>query len=214
MTLSAANVSAAVIYGDRGVFESQLGALITDDYSAAGYLAGDSLDLATFDIHTDGNISAVLGETDYTSTGFDDNNLIVNQRDGDPAYCAGCNGSYELGFTTTSIGNADGVFGVGLDLLGTTEGVFGTTAFVTFGDGSTANYGLPDRVDTFWGITSDLLISSIHFGLLDGAVNTDNSVQRMGHDNLTIGAKASVPAPATVVLLGLALIGLAYRRQR
>ena len=216
LSLATANVAnAALIFNDRPTFEAALGTFIVDDYSNPGYLMGDDLDLPTFDIHSDNNMSAIVGETQYTSTGFPDNNFITGQSSGDPFYCAGCNGSYLLDFTSTSVGTAQGVFGVGLDIEGIAENVFGTTAFVTFGDGSTGNFMIPESVDAFWGITDALLISSIHFGLMDGGTNTDNSVQRMAHDNLTIGPRlTAVPEPATLWSFALGLVGLAVLARR
>ena len=65
------------------------------------------------------------------------------------------------------------------------ENPFGTTAFVTYGDGTTHNFAMPEE-DAFWGLTSDALITTIHFGLPDGGTSTDG--QRFNMDNLTIGA--------------------------
>ncbi len=197
------SAEAFTIFSDRSTFESELDSFIVDDYSDPGYLAGDDLNLATFDIHTDANISSIIGETQYTSTGSTDLNFIPGQPS-DPYYCTGCNGSFLLDFTSTSVGTSSGVFGVGFDIEGTAEGVFGTFAFVTFGDGSTENFLLPEFQDVFWGINSDLLISSIHFGLEDGLPNTNNDVQRMALDNLTIGSggtTTAVPEPVSTLAL-------------
>ncbi len=208
MAINSPVQAATSIFSDRSTFEVEVDTFIVDDYSAPGYFAGDQLDLGTFDIHSDANMSSIIGETKYTTTGFSDNNLIVNQSSGDPAYCAGCNGSFLLDFTSTSVGSSSGVFGVGFDIEDIAQDVFGTFAFVTFGDGSTNNFFLPEQQDVFWGITSDLLISSIHFGLEDGLPNTENSVQRMALDNLTIasgGTATPVPEPASI--LGLLAFG-------
>ncbi|NES19035.1 MAG: PEP-CTERM sorting domain-containing protein [Symploca sp. SIO3E6] len=215
----AGSAEAFSIFSDRSTFESQLDNFIVDDYSNPGYLAGDNFDGINFDSHTDTNISSIIGETQYTTTGFDNNNLIAGQP-GAPYYCAGCNGSFLLDFTSTSVGNSSGVSGVGFDIEGTAEDVFGNFAFVTFGDGSSDNFFLPERVDEFWGITSDLLISSIHFGLEDGGANTDNDVQRMALDNLTIGSSetaTSVPEPASTLALlafGAAAAGTVLKKKK
>ena len=65
------------------------------------------------------------------------------------------------------------------------------TAFITFGDGSTSNIALPEERGCvprggpcFFGITSDLLVKSIHIGLPDGGATTSGSLIM---DNLTIG---------------------------
>ena len=62
---------------------------VKDAQDNPGYFAGDIFDGANFDVFTDAAISTVIGETQYTSTGFVDNNLITNQAN-DPYYCAGC----------------------------------------------------------------------------------------------------------------------------
>ena len=211
ITFGVASVSqeaqAFVLFANRTTFEDQLDNIIVDDYSNPGYLAGDSFDGATFDVHTDANMSSIVGETQYTSTGFDNNNIITNQSSGDFVYCTGCNGSFLLDFTSTSVGDSSGVFGVGFDIFGG-QNVFGTIAFVTFGDGSTINLDIPDIPDInvgqqFWGMTSDLSISSIHFGLEDGGTNTNGAVQRMALDNLIIGSKSTqtIPEPSSLLAI-------------
>lgn len=192
--------SIAALFTDRANFENQLDVFVTDDYNQTLYP-----DL----VYTDADMSAVLGETIYQATGFTDTNLVPD--DGGGYYCAGCNGSFLLDFTATSVGGAAGVFGVGFDIYGD-ENVSGNTAFVTYGDNSTANFTLPDASFgefPFWGITDNLLISTIHIGLVDGGSNTSNSV-RMALDNLTIGSAAdvsAVPIPAAIWLFGTALLG-------
>ncbi len=78
-------------------------------------------------------------------------------------------------------------------------------AFVTFGDGSTANYLL--TTSTYFGITSTLGIKTIDVGLIDGGITGPDPSDPIGHpgnfaeiDNLTIGA-APVPEPAGWLLL-------------
>src|SRR5688500_17216263 len=73
---------------------------VTDDYSNPGYVFSQD----------DVTMSAILGETDYMTTGFLNWNLVSGGY-----YCAGCNGSFELSFLTTTVGNAEGVNGVGVD---------------------------------------------------------------------------------------------------
>lgn len=188
---------------DRTTFEAALSASVIDDYENASY---------GFD-QSDAVMSGVLGETQYTTTGFSDLNLVF-EGGGEHYYCAGCNGSFLLDFTSTSVGTSDGVFGVGFEFFNQSSPLY--YGLVTYGDGSIENIafnpiGLPDL--EFWGITSDLLISSIHFGLIDGGVTTEGN---FGLDNLTIGSApvSSVPEPASLALLSLGLAGIGFRRKK
>jgi hypothetical protein len=185
--------AATTIYADRPSFEASLGASVIDDYSNPGY---------TF-LQSNAVMSNVLGETDYASTGnlpFEIN--IVDQFEF--YYCAGCNGSFILSFTTTSVGAPDGVFGVGFEFYNALLGVSPDLlydAFVTFGDSSQQNIPLPFAVllpplTTFFGITSDLSIKSIAIGLPNGQATNQGS---FGIDNLTIGK----PVPGPLPLLGI-----------
>lgn len=207
LVVSGAVSALPVLDTDRATFEARLGTMIVDGYDTPLYPAG-------FNVLTDADMSARLGETRYQSTGFPNLNIVT-----DGHYCAGCNGSFLLDFTATSVGTSDGVYGVGLDVSGD-EDVYGTVAFVTFGDGATANYAIPALSAglQFWGLSSDTLIRTIHFGLADGGTNTSQSVQRMALDNLTIGSRggpAPVAEPASLALLGLAcgLVGWRTRRR-
>lgn len=213
--LAASPASAFTVFSDRTAFQVQLGASITDDYTNPGY---DIDPVTGVNFLTDVEMSAVLGETIYQATGFPNNNIVgalIGSRTG---YCAGCNGSFLLSFTSTSVGSGAGVFGVGLDLIAN-AGNFNTpkdiySAFVTFGDGSTANFSLP-FVDTegdlssfpFFGLTSERLVTSIAFGLPDGGVTTEGS---FAINNLTIGAEVPGPLP----LFGVAAAFGASRRIR
>lgn len=213
--LAAGPASAFILFDDRATFQAQLGASITDDYTNPGY---DINPATGVNFLTDAEMNAVLGETIYTPTGFSNNNIVGQVVLGRNGYCAGCNGSFLLSFTSTSVGSDVGVFGVGLDLISNT-GDFETgknlyTAFVTFGDGSTANFELP-FVDNegdpssfpFFGLTSDQLVRSIAFGLPDGEVSTEGS---FAITNLTIGAEVPGPLP----LIGVAAAFGASRRIR
>lgn len=202
-------------FTDRALFEDNLGAVITDDYSSGEYFSGDLSDGALLDIHSNANMSAVFGETDYQSTGFGsfENNIIAGQ-ESNPFYCAGCNGSFTLGFTTTSIGDANGVFGAGFDFTNSDSNTQ-YHAFVTFGDSSTQDFLLPisNGLEEFFGITSDAQIKSIALGLANGGTTSFGS---FGIDNLTIGTApvGTVPAPATLALFGLGLAGLSCSKRK
>ncbi len=188
--LGSSAIAAPTYFAARPAFSGQLGASVTDNYSNPGYVF----------IQNNAVMNAVLGETDYRTTGFNDLNIVSGG-----TYCAGCNGSFELSFTTTSVGDANGVFGVGLDVLDNS----GYFAFVTFGDGSTDNVLV---TGSFFGLTSPQEVKSIHFGLTGGG-STQGGVFRI--DNLTIGAAgAAVPEPTTTALLTLALLGLAATRRK
>ena len=198
--LGVGSANAAVIYESRAAFDGAVGSSVTDDYQAAGYTGfiGDSA------------MSAVLGETDYRTTGHTDNMY------GNGIACGGCNGSWEMSFTTTSIGTATGVYGAAFDYANSDNLPY--VAFVTFGDNSTAEHALssaPIPVSTtpfFFGITSDTLIKSIHLGLTGGGATQGGYFYA---DNLTIAAgSGSVPVPSSLALLLLGLAGIRYSRTK
>ena len=163
----------------RATFLGRLNTSVTDDYSALGYKSGDLTNLASFDHQSNAHMSAVLGETEYTTTGFSNTNFIQSPDTPDPNYCAGCNGSFRLTFTSTSVGTGNGVFGAGFDSEYTSTSY---VAYVTFGDGSTTEVSLNGLA--FFGITSDKLIRSIHVGLA-GGLSTQSGAAVI--DNLTVG---------------------------
>ena len=213
LTMPATAHANTITYSNSLTFQAALGASVTDSYSDPGYQNGNKVNGAGFDIFFNAAMSAVLGETDYQTTGHTDQNILENGSDGDYDYCAGCNGSFRLTFTTTTVGTASGVYGAGFNFANTDPTV-PYHAFVTFGDGSTADYLLAVtplfNFTNFFGITSDLLISSIHLGLANGGTTTGGA---FAIDDLTIGA-ASVPdATSTLGLfMGVALLGFVAQR--
>lgn len=196
-----APVLASVIYNDAGTFNATLNTSVVDNYENGAY---------SF-IQNNAQMTSVLSETSYFTTGFDDLN-IVSDIGSNHFYCAGCNGSFLLDFTSTSVSGANGIFGVGFNYFNYGTPLF--DAFVTYGNGSTENIALAPAATfatSFWGITSDLEIKSIHFGLANGDATQQGS---FGIDNLTIGNPRSVPEPGTLLLVGLGLIGLSISRRK
>ena len=211
MTISLATSTIAhadtIVYANSVTFQAALGTSITDTYSAPAYQHGNKYDGADQDWFFNAAMSAVLGETDYESTQHSDFNLIRHTATND-YYCAGCNGSFKLTFDSTSVSDASGVFGAGFNFVNTG----GYTAFVTFGDMTTANYQLPfvgqvgNTLPGFFGITSDLGIRSIYLGL--NGQPTFNAVVAI--DDLTIGneSTAASAVPDTASSMGLLVLGL------
>ena len=172
------------LFSDRAVFEAELGTKVADDYQNPGY--DPDGDPSTFNVLSNAAMSAVVGETEYTSTFYNDTNLVFHfPGSTDAIYCSGCNGSYQLSFTTTSVGDASGVFGVGLDVDRIIHSFVFTEhpyAFITFGDGTTASAALAQG---FWGITAGKHIRSIHVGRADGS---PSGLAYIEIDNLTLGS--------------------------
>jgi hypothetical protein len=194
--------AATVVYSSAGELAAALGASVLDDYEDTDYETQQ----------TDIQMTAALGETAYTATGTPDGNLVIALTKLDHYYCAGCGGTFRLDFTSTSVSTANGVFGVGFDLLSSS----GVSAFVTFGDGSTADYDLPFASAfgprAYFGLASDLGIRTIHVAAHDQAT-TDGVFVAI--DNLRIGAAAAVPEPSvwSMMILGFGGLGWALRRR-
>jgi MYXO-CTERM domain-containing protein len=170
ITLSVAGDAEAATptyYNSLVNFQADVTLTVTDDYSNPGYVF----------IQNNAVMSAVIGETDYESTGFNNLNIVSGGY-----YCAGCNGSFELSFQTTSVGTAAGVNGVGVYLQVHNMAV-PYYAYITFADGTTANIALP-AAGNFWGVAAPERIERIHFGLSMGGTTQAGS---FGIDNLIVG---------------------------
>jgi uncharacterized protein (TIGR03382 family) len=163
-----AEAATPTYYNNQMTFQQGLVQSVTDPYSNAGYVF----------IQTNAVMSAVLGETDYESTGHQNLNIVSGG-----VYCAGCNGSFRLTFTSTSVGNAQGVDAVGMNVPFSDQGT-PYFAFITFGDGTTANIQMPGP-NSYWGVSAPQKITNIHFGLSMGGTTTGGS---FGIDNLQIGS--------------------------
>jgi len=181
---------------------------VTDTYQNPGYVFSQS----------DAQMSAVFGQTRYSATGWSNDNLVFGGGS-DLHYCAGCNGSFMLDFSATSVASGGGVYGFGVDYYN--RDAPGYSAFVTFADGSTKNFTLANTsalpisdFSTFFGLTSDLGIASVHFAY-DGVATQDGW---FAIDNLSIGSQGGgggVPEPGVWALMvaGFALAGASLRRR-
>lgn len=218
---SVTSANAAVIYQDSDAFKASFNSTIVDDYEHPGYQQGfynesgsDEEGSWSFSLLWQDDMNAVVGETRYSNTsgGFPNpwSPHTIWSSDLYPGnhYCAGCNGSFLLDFTNTSIGDSNGVQGAGFDLVYETS-IFG---FVTYGDGSTENFDLSDYLG-FWGIYSELNISTIHIGLENGG-STFALENMVSIDNLIIGNdRATVPEPSGLLLSLFGLAALFAKRK-
>jgi hypothetical protein len=219
--VSSVSASAAtIIYGNQSAFLAAVGSSITDNYSNPGYVRSFGPNPPNF--MTDSYMTSVLNQTTYKDTMIPtNNNEVVGPLDGsgNPYYCAGCNGSFDLGFGSTTLTSGGGVFGVSFNYRdGGLPGAPNNPLFdffVKFGDGSTVDYTVPQSgapgpsgfAGDFWGITSNLQIADIYFG-----VNGQPSSSAIfAIDNLTI---ASVPEPMTLAIFFAGLGGVAMARRK
>lgn len=167
------------LHTDSTIFNSLFAPteMIIDDYmSSKGYPVG-------FTVLSNADMTAVLGETEYFTTGFPDWNVVQEGI----YYCAGCNGSYRLSFANTSVSTGGiGVEGVGVNIL-TNDLPY--LAYVIYGDGTTENIPIPIGA-SYFGLTSPDLITSIHFGLADGLSS------QLGSFVINLLTIAGSPAPA------------------
>ena len=164
---STAQAATPTFYNNQAAFTAAIPNSVTDPYSNPGYVF----------VQNNVAMSAVLGETDYFTTGHQNNNIVSGG-----VYCAGCNGSFRLTFTSTTVGTAAGVNGVGMTIPFHSQGL-PYFAFIKFADGTTQNIALP-LAGSFWGVSAPERIENIHFGLSMGGTTQGGS---FGIDNLVIG---------------------------
>jgi hypothetical protein len=111
------------------------------------------------------------------------------------------------GFGFVEVAPPPGTTAIGTDLMSTNPS--GLPFQVTLSTGETFLVNTPDRpARGFFGITSDVAITSIRFVTVPGP-NQSAGIPLV--DNFSYGQAAAVPEPATMVLLGTGLAGIAVR---
>ncbi len=220
--VSGSAMAAPIFYSSQANFLAAVGTSITDDYSNPGYLRSNGPQPAFM---TDAYMSSVLGQTHYIDTMFPNHNEVVGPASGgNPYFCTGCNGSFDLGFQNTSLSKNGGLYGVSFTyrnggLPGRSDPGFDFT--ITFTDGTFYDFvpaisgppGPAGFASDFFGITSTLGIADIYVGNHHAA--SFSTV--FGLDNLTIAsakAPVRVPEPVTLSLFAAGLAGLTAMRRR
>lgn len=212
MLLNIANAHAEVVYFDRASFNASVGTTFTDDFSNPGYGTSDD---AT--ILTDAQMSAVIGQTSFKSTFWPDQNIVSHFGGVTQYYCAGCNGSFQLDFMSTSLTSNQGIYGFSIDFSNFygNPGELPYVATVSFGDGSSKDYSLDhgalNESFYFFGITSPLSISRVHFGLAGGLPYEGNSFQLK---DITIASAVPESEVYAMLLAGLSLLGFMAHRKK
>lgn len=118
-------------------------------------------------------------------------------------------GAVLSGFAFVDVTLPAGTTAIGTDLMSTNP--TGLPFQVTLSNGETFLVNTPLRPDRgFFGITSDVAITSIRFVTVPGP-NQSSGIPLI--DNFSYGqaAPAAVPEPATMALLGTGLLGIAVR---
>jgi hypothetical protein len=196
--------AAVTIFDDRVAFAAVAGQLLTDDYEDPGYA----------EFQGDDAMNAVKGLTRYETTAFADFDEVI-AFGGEHVYAGGFTaGSFRLDFTADSLGGS-GVRSVGFDYANNVQNPY--VAFVRFADGSSENFtldsaafALPDTPH-FFGLVSDVAITSIHIGLAGGGATSANLFIL---DDLSVAAPVPEPGTATLLGVGMALVAAARGRRR
>lgn len=197
---SASASATTSVYNNSVDFLNAVAEVVTDDYENPGYeYVQSNLDM-----------NAVLNETKYLPTTWDNYNFVTIDFTNTQSYCAGCNGSFKLDFTSSSVAGVYGVYGLGFDVR---NALF--TVYVGFGDGSFVDFSLPDGLGYF-GITSELGIKTAYFGW--SGLPSDGSGY-LAIDNLSLARTtsiSSVPEPKSFALMlaGLGLFAFAQKRKK
>lgn len=199
-------------WNERALFEGQLGQKYTEDFENPAYHSnGDISSSSNFQVFSDARMNEISPEIGFRPSNWANRNLIISRDGGDHSYCAGCNGSFELDFTSTSLTQNGGVFGVGLNVMPSSNTNYFAT--VLFADNTVLDFALSTIWDDFWGIISDIAIAKIHFGLQGGQPASTGAFEI---DNVTFGSKAAadVPAPAAFLLMLVGLAGIGAIRRK
>jgi hypothetical protein len=212
-----------ITYTSQSSFLAAVGKSITDDYSNAGYVRSFGPSPPNF--MTFSYMSSVLNETQYSGVAAPPNqNTVVGPLagGGNPYYAAfGTNGygSFDLGFTSTSLTKNGGVFGVSFNYRNTSPSnpiKFLTSFIVDFADGSSMSVSPPASgaflpagfATDYFGVTSKSPITDISF-------QSSNLLGTFGLDNLTIAAAPiGVPEPSALSLFCAGLAGMAFFNRR
>jgi hypothetical protein len=119
-------------------------------------------------------------------------------------------GAVLSGFSFVEVTLPAGITAIGTDLMSTNPD--GLAFQVVLATGETFVVNTPLRPERgFFGITTDVAIASIRFTAIPGA-NQSSGIPLL--DNFSFGQAAAVPEPATLLLLGTGLVGIATRARR